>query len=131
MPIDVARAQADAKALNEAGPRKWGTDEQTFTAIFSLKSQPQLRVTFEEFRKLTGRDMEPVIRSEMSGDLMNTFLAIGEDINQEIKTESKSNQNGISLCVFFIFCYSANSEKQAYVLCGATSQFNGGCRNQR
>ncbi|GAU94580.1 hypothetical protein RvY_06323 [Ramazzottius varieornatus] len=75
-PVDVGRALIDAKALNEAGPKKWGTDEYTFISIFALRSHPQLRETFQQFQKLTGKDMEGVVRSEMSGDLQEAFVAL-------------------------------------------------------
>ena len=84
--IDLVKAQADAKILYEAGAKKWGTDEATFISIFALRSLAQLKVTFEEYKRLTKKDIESVIKDEMSGNLETSFLAIGEGKEMHAET---------------------------------------------
>ncbi len=63
--------------MYEAGANRMGTDEGKFKRIFADESYPHLRLVFEEYRKLTGKDIESAIKSEMSGDVENAFLAVG------------------------------------------------------
>ena len=71
------KARKDAKDLNEAGEKKLGTDESRFNVILCSRSYPQLRATFEEYQKSFGKDIEDVIKSEMSGDLRAAMLTVG------------------------------------------------------
>ncbi|XP_074647038.1 annexin-B12-like [Tubulanus polymorphus] len=77
-PVDVNKARADAKALYDAGEKKWGTDESKFNSILASQSEQQLKLVFDEYQKLTGRSLEQAIRSEMSGDLLNGMLALAK-----------------------------------------------------
>ncbi|XP_077999143.1 annexin A4-like isoform X2 [Glandiceps talaboti] len=74
--VDVAKAQADAKALLDAGEKQWGTDESRFNVILASRSYAQLRATFDEYGKMAKRDIEKSIKSEMSGDLEKGMLTI-------------------------------------------------------
>nr|XP_002738031.2 PREDICTED: annexin A11-like isoform X1 [Saccoglossus kowalevskii] len=74
--VDLAKAQADARALYDAGEKKWGTDESRFNVILCSRSFPQLRATFDEYGKIAKRDIEKSIKSEMSGDLERGMLTI-------------------------------------------------------
>ena len=56
---------------------KLGTDEQVFNHILCLRSQPQLRATVEEYRRISKRDLESDLRKEFSGDMRDGLLAIG------------------------------------------------------
>ena len=53
--------------------------------IFFLlcRSYPQLRATFEEYDKLSEKDIEEVIKSEMSGDIKKGMLTLGEIYNTD------------------------------------------------
>jgi len=75
-PADMNRARQLANELFKAGEKRWGTDEVKFNQIFACESLPQLKLVFEEYYKLTGHDIEKAIKSEMSGDVKNAFLAI-------------------------------------------------------
>ncbi|XP_070544346.1 annexin-B12-like isoform X3 [Ptychodera flava] len=74
--VDVAKAQADAKALYDAGEKQWGTDESRFNAILASRSFEQLRATFDEYAKISKRDIEKSIKSEFSGDIEKGLLTI-------------------------------------------------------
>jgi len=61
----------------KAGEQKWGTDESKFNTILVTRSYPQLRATFEEYGKLSKKDLEEVLKSEMSGDILRGMLTVG------------------------------------------------------
>ncbi|KAL7376600.1 hypothetical protein ABVT39_011580 [Epinephelus coioides] len=74
--VDTAKAKADAKALYEAGEKKWGTDEEKFIDILCHRSVPQLRQTLVEYKNLTKKTLQESIESEMSGDLEKLLVAV-------------------------------------------------------
>jgi len=74
--VDADHAKANAQALVDAGVKKWGTDESMFNRILCTLSHAQLRLVFDEYQALTGKSIEASIKSEMSGDLEDGFLAI-------------------------------------------------------
>ncbi|XP_046717461.1 annexin A3-like [Silurus meridionalis] len=74
--VDVAKAKADARALYEAGEKKWGTDESKFIDILCHRSVPQLRQTLLEYKDLSGKTLQQSIEGEMSGNLEETLVAI-------------------------------------------------------
>ncbi|CAB1352834.1 unnamed protein product, partial [Coregonus sp. 'balchen'] len=64
--VNEAQAVQDAKDIYEAGEACWGTDEVKFLTV----------LLFEEYQKISGRDIEDSIKREMSGSLEDVFLAI-------------------------------------------------------
>ncbi|KAM9455600.1 annexin A3b [Clarias gariepinus] len=74
--VDAAKAKADAKALYEAGEKKWGTDESKFIDILCHRSVPQLRQTLVEYKTLSGKTLQQSIESEMSGHLEDALVAV-------------------------------------------------------
>ncbi|OWF40346.1 annexin A13-like [Mizuhopecten yessoensis] len=66
--VNVGRAERDAKKLFEAGQDSWGTDEETFNRIFSIRDPYQLRRTYSEYVKLSQCDIENAVDDETSGD---------------------------------------------------------------
>jgi annexin A7/11 len=62
--LDQAAAERDADLLIKAGPKKWGTDEETFSMIFARRSFVQLRAIVLIFEEKTGKLMEKMIESE-------------------------------------------------------------------
>jgi len=55
-----------------------GTDEETFTVLLAHESFHQLRIVFDEYRKLSGKTIEQAIKSEFSGDIGEAVMAIGK-----------------------------------------------------
>ncbi|XP_060764844.1 annexin A3b [Neoarius graeffei] len=74
--VDAAQAKADAKALYEAGEKKWGTDEDKFIDILCHRSVPQLRQTLVEYKNLSGKTLQQSIESEMSGNTEEVLVAV-------------------------------------------------------
>ncbi|XP_031434045.1 annexin A3b isoform X2 [Clupea harengus] len=74
--VDAAKAKADAKALYEAGEKKWGTDESKFIDVLCHRSVPQLRQTMVEYKSISGKTLQESIESEMSGKLEELLVAI-------------------------------------------------------
>lgn len=75
--VNEQQAVADAEGLIEAGEAKWGTEESVFNAILITRSYQQLRATFAEYERLTGKDIEQVIKKEFSGSIQKGLLGIG------------------------------------------------------
>ncbi|XP_070544353.1 annexin A7-like isoform X2 [Ptychodera flava] len=74
--VDVAKAKDDAKALYDAGEQQRGTDESRFNVILATRSFEQLRATFDEYAKISKKDIEKAIKSEFSGDIEKGLLTI-------------------------------------------------------
>lgn len=49
----------------------------TFKGTSSLSSPPPSFLVFDEYRKISGREIEDSIKREMSGSLEDVFLAVG------------------------------------------------------
>ncbi|XP_070706838.1 annexin A4 [Pempheris klunzingeri] len=74
--VDEAQAVQDAKDMYEAGAARWGTDEVKFLTVLCVRNQKHLLRVFEEYQKISGRDIEDSVKREMSGCLEDVFLAI-------------------------------------------------------
>ncbi|XP_043827238.1 annexin A3 [Dromiciops gliroides] len=74
--VDEHLAKKDAQILYDAGEKRWGTDEDKFVEILCLRSFPQLRLTFEEYRNISQKDIEDSIKGELSGHFEDLLLAI-------------------------------------------------------
>uniref|UniRef100_A0A674PGZ5 Annexin n=1 Tax=Takifugu rubripes TaxID=31033 RepID=A0A674PGZ5_TAKRU len=74
--VDISLAKQDAQKLYSAGENKVGTDESQFNAILCARSKPHLRAVFQEYQKMSGRDIEKSICREMSGNLESGMVAV-------------------------------------------------------
>uniref|UniRef100_A0A673MCK9 Annexin n=1 Tax=Sinocyclocheilus rhinocerous TaxID=307959 RepID=A0A673MCK9_9TELE len=62
--------------IYEAGEAHWGTDEVKFLTVLCVRNRNHLLRVFQEYQKISGRDIEDSIKREMSGCLEDAFLAI-------------------------------------------------------
>lgn len=74
--VDSEAAAADAQALFDAGEKSWGTDESRFNVVLASRSFAQLELIFKEYEKISKKDIEAAIKSEMGGDIQDGMLAI-------------------------------------------------------
>jgi len=74
--VDLAKAQKEANDLLQAGEKKWGTDESRFNVVLASRNFNQLKATFNEYVKLSQRDILNSIDREMSGNLKAGFKCI-------------------------------------------------------
>uniref|UniRef100_K7FW24 Annexin n=1 Tax=Pelodiscus sinensis TaxID=13735 RepID=K7FW24_PELSI len=74
--VDQHLAKKEAEVLYNAGEKKWGTDEDKFTEILCLRSMPQLKLTFDEYKNISKKTIEESIQGEMSGHFEDLLLAI-------------------------------------------------------
>ncbi|XP_076007263.1 annexin A3a isoform X2 [Genypterus blacodes] len=74
--VDSEKAKEDAMAMYSAGEKKWGTDESKFIEILCQRSIPQLRQTFVEYKKISGKSLQESIEGEMSGELEQLLVAL-------------------------------------------------------
>ncbi|KAB7498054.1 Annexin A7 [Armadillidium nasatum] len=74
---DPSLAHGLAEALYKAGEKKkFGTDEAEFNRVVSSYSFPLLRMVFDEYTRITGKEFEHAINSELSGDYRDAVKAI-------------------------------------------------------
>ncbi|CAG7836046.1 unnamed protein product [Allacma fusca] len=71
---DKAKEMADR--LYAAGEAKLGTDEETFVVLLTHASFAQIRLVFDEYRKISGKTLEEAVKKEFSGDLQAAIMAI-------------------------------------------------------
>ncbi|CAL8091833.1 unnamed protein product [Calicophoron daubneyi] len=83
--VDKEQARRDAEDLYRAGEKRLGTDESTFNMILAQRSFAHLRVVFDEYMKISKRDIETSLKKEMSGDLLKSHLAIVRCIKNKPK----------------------------------------------
>uniref|UniRef100_A0AC11B422 Annexin A4 n=2 Tax=Caprinae TaxID=9963 RepID=A0AC11B422_SHEEP len=62
--------------LYEAGEKKWGTDEVKFLTVLCSRNRNHLLHVFDEYRRITQKDIEQSIKSETSGSFEDALLAI-------------------------------------------------------
>uniref|UniRef100_W5N1H4 Annexin n=1 Tax=Lepisosteus oculatus TaxID=7918 RepID=W5N1H4_LEPOC len=80
---DQQKAQEDAKELGDACVDDSSSTESRFMSILCTRSYPHLRRVFQDFVKCTNKDIEQVIKKEMSGDLKNAFIAIVRSVKNK------------------------------------------------
>lgn len=74
--INLPELEGEAKLLYEAGAKKVGTDEKTFTRIFTTYSQIEMTKIAEYYESIAGVDLYTSLKSEFSGDAEKMLKAI-------------------------------------------------------
>jgi annexin A7/11 len=76
VPVDEVKALEDARALFEAGEKRWGTDESEFNRVLVNSSAEQLAMVCEKYREISSYDLRRAIEKEVGGDLQYAFLSL-------------------------------------------------------
>ncbi|XP_031713737.1 annexin A6 isoform X1 [Anarrhichthys ocellatus] len=82
-PADEERAIADAQELADACNADSDDMEMKFMSILCTRSFPHLRKVFQEFVRYSNKDIEQIIKKEMSGDVKNAFYAIVRSVKNQ------------------------------------------------
>uniref|UniRef100_A0A671S8W4 Annexin n=1 Tax=Sinocyclocheilus anshuiensis TaxID=1608454 RepID=A0A671S8W4_9TELE len=84
-PADMARALEDAQVneLADACNADPGDLEDKFMSILCTRSFPHLRRVFQEFVRCSNKDIEQIIKKEMSGDVKNAMFAIVRSVKNQ------------------------------------------------
>ncbi|XP_069098662.1 annexin A5 [Pleurodeles waltl] len=78
--VDAGQVEKDAKALFDAGEKKWGTDEETFISILATRSVSHLRKVFDHYMTISGYQIEESIQSETGGNFEKLLLAVVKSV---------------------------------------------------
>ncbi|CAH8545915.1 unnamed protein product [Dicrocoelium dendriticum] len=81
--VDHSAVEHDAEELYNAGEKALGTDESTFITILLWKSEAHVRAVIDAYEKHSNKDFEDVLKSELSGDLLRSFLAVVRSIRNK------------------------------------------------
>ena len=74
---DIEQMKQEAVALYNAGEKKLGTDEEEFIRIFCTRSFPELSSIFSIYAAQYKKDIEIVLKKELSGDFLIALATIG------------------------------------------------------
>ncbi|KAF0879662.1 ANXA4 protein, partial [Crocuta crocuta] len=73
--LDDALVRQDAQDLYEAGEKKWGTDEVKFLTVLCSRNRNHLLHVFDEYKRISQKDIEQSIKSETSVKCMRNKSA--------------------------------------------------------
>ncbi|XP_061784076.1 annexin A6 isoform X2 [Nerophis lumbriciformis] len=82
-PADVERANTDAQELAEACNADSDDRVMKFMSILCTRSFPHLRKVFQEFVRFSNKDIEQIVKKEMSGDVKNAFYALVRSVKNQ------------------------------------------------
>lgn len=77
--VDVITAEEQAKLLHSTGKLRLGINGEKLNEIMALDSLDQLRLLFDEYKKLSNQSIHMAIRHSVEGELARALLAIGKD----------------------------------------------------
>jgi hypothetical protein len=75
-PINNAELQSEAQRLYKAGAGRWGTDETTFTQIFTTRSPAEIATIAQFYKQIAGVDLYESLKKEFSGNTETLLKAI-------------------------------------------------------
>ncbi|XP_046715444.1 annexin A6 isoform X3 [Silurus meridionalis] len=82
-PADMGRVLEDSQALADACNANSDEMIDKFMSILCTRSFPHLRKVFQEFVKCSNKDIEQIIKKEMSGDVKNVMCAIVQSVKNQ------------------------------------------------
>ncbi|KAM8909425.1 annexin A6 isoform 2-T2 [Spinachia spinachia] len=82
-PADEERAIVDSQELADACNAESDDMVMKFMSILCTRSFPHLRKVFQEFVRYSNKDIEQIIKKEMSGDVKNAFFAIVRSVKNQ------------------------------------------------
>ncbi|XP_077589014.1 annexin A6 isoform X1 [Stigmatopora nigra] len=82
-PADCERANTDAQELADACNADSDDRIMKFMSILCTRSFPHLRKVFQEFVRFSNKDIEQIIKKEMSGDVKNAFYALVRSVKNQ------------------------------------------------
>ncbi|XP_051930349.1 annexin A6 isoform X2 [Hippocampus zosterae] len=82
-PADFERANTDAQELADACNADSDDRVMKFMSILCNRSFAHLRKVFQEFVRFSNKDIEQIIKKEMSGDVKNAFYAIVRSVKNQ------------------------------------------------
>jgi len=74
--VNASEVQRDVDALYKSGEGQWGSDEETFTRIFSLRSSAELAAVNHLYVQSHGKSLLDIVESEFSGDIKTLLRTI-------------------------------------------------------
>lgn len=93
--IERGDALRDAREIFEAGEDSIGTEESVFTRILTKRSFLQLKLMFEVYAEVAGKEIEDSIRREMNGPLEDGLLTIVKFVKDRHKYFAENLHNAL------------------------------------
>ena len=75
-PLNNTELQAEAQRLYKSGAGRWGTDETTFTQIFTTRSPAEIATIAQFYKQIAGVDLYTSLKKEFSGNTETLLKAI-------------------------------------------------------
>lgn len=105
---DLEQAKREAQQLNDAGEKRWGTDEETFNRIFSTRDYYQLRATWNEYVKVGFSDnlfIEPWLILDKVGSVSCLVVVFLSKLRKTRIFILKKKKFHLNIIVFSVFYY--------------------------
>ena len=74
--INPQELQSEAHQLYQGGAARWGTDEEVFTRIFTLRSPAEIAYIAQAYKQMSGVDLYTSLKKEFSGSAEKALCGI-------------------------------------------------------